>query len=141
MQAVIGYHSRHGHTRRAAEAIAAEVTRLGGGAKVAPFEQLTAADVETADVVFAGTWAQGLFFVGVRPAGLDTWLPRLPSLGGKPTVTFATYRLRPAALLPKLNAALAGKGARVTVSRAFRGVPDPTAVRLLVEEAAKGVAP
>lgn len=139
MQAVVGYHSRHGHTRRAAEAIAAEVTRRGGAAKVTPIEQLTAPDVEAADVVFAGTWAQGFFFVGVRPAGLDAWLPGVPSLGGKPTATFATYRLRPAGLLPKLNTALRGKGAKVTASTAFRGVPDATAVQRFVDEAMKGV--
>lgn len=140
MQAVVGYHSRHGHTRRAADAIAAEVVRRGGAAKVTPIEGLTATDIEPADVGFAGTWAQGLFFVGVRAAGLETWLPRLPSLRGKPTATFATYRLRPAGLLSTLNSALATKGARVTASRAFRGVPDAVEVQRFVDEAMKGVA-
>jgi hypothetical protein len=139
MRAVVAYHSRHGHTRHAAEAIAAEVTRRGGAARLATLEGLSATDIEAADVLFAGTWAQGLFFVGVRPAGLQAWLAGLPSLRGKPTATFATYRLRPAGLLPKLNEALAGKGARVTASRAFRGVPDATAVQRFVDEAMRGV--
>ena len=120
MNAVVAYHSTTGNTRRAAETIAAKLKTNGDEASIVLVEQLTTADVEAADVVFLGTWAQGLFLIGVRPAGIERWLPALPPLAGKPVGLFATYRLRPAGLLRKFADAVVSKGGRVVAAEAFR---------------------
>jgi hypothetical protein len=120
MNAVIAYNSSQGHTRRLAEAIASELVAHGVEAKSLPMQGLSQADVDRADVLFIGTWAQGMLIAGVRPAGMEHWLRGLPDLRGKPTVAFATYLFRPAGLLRELANGLESKGARVVSFRAFR---------------------
>jgi len=120
MNAVVAYHSRNGHTQRAADAIVAELAKRGAEANSIPIERLTGGAVEAADIVFLGTWAQGLFVVAVRPAGMTRWLPALPSLAGKPTAAFATYRFRPAGLLQTFGDAVRSKGGRLVASHAFQ---------------------
>lgn len=120
MNAAIAYNSSQGHTRRLAESIAATLEERGVGTKTMPMQRLSAADVESADLLFIGTWAQGLFVVRVRPAGVEHWLPGLPDLRGKPTVAFTTYRFRPAGMLRELTSGLESRGATVVAARAFR---------------------
>lgn len=135
MNAVVGYHSRRGHTRRCAEAIAAELTTRGAQALAVPVEDLTQADVDAADIIFLGTWAQGLFVIRVRPAGISGWLPQLPDLAGKRTVGFATYRFRAAGLLRTMSDGLASRGARVVAAQAFQRDRLDGAIPALVDRA------
>jgi flavodoxin len=137
MNAIVAYHSRTGNTRRAAETIAARLKTHGDDASVVPIEQLTTADVEAADVIFLGTWAQGLFVIRVRPAGIERWLPTLPALAGKPVGLFATYRLRPAGLLRKFADAVRAKGGRVVAADAFRP-GDQVGIEAFVQKVLNG---
>jgi flavodoxin len=120
MNAVIVYNSSQGHTRHVAEAMASELVGRGAEARTLPMQRLTQADVDGADVLFFGTWAHGMLTVGVRPAGMEHWLPGLPDLRGKPTVAFATYMFRPAGLVRELAGGLESKGARIIAAKAFR---------------------
>ena len=128
MQALVAYNTQTGHTRQAAEAIAAAVRGQGGEASVMYVGQVTAEDVQAADVLFIGTWAHGLFVINVHPAGAEDWVPRLPDLAGKPVGVFCTYLLTPRGLLKQLGTMLEGRGAVIKGQHKFqRGQPGKDA--------------
>jgi hypothetical protein len=120
MNVAIAHNSSRGHTRRLAELMAGELAAHGVETKVVSVQRLSAEDVEAADLVCIGTWAEGLLIAKVRPAGIEHWLPELPDLRGKPAVAFATYLFRPAGLLRELTSGLESRGARVVTAKAFR---------------------
>lgn len=119
MNVLVAYESRSGHTRRAAEAIG-EAARSGGATvTVRRVADVTAAEVGEADVLFVGTWVEGLILFGVKPAGTGRWAPALPSLDGKPVGAFCTYAFNPRGTLATLGDVLRAKGATVVGERAF----------------------
>ncbi len=163
MNVLVLYQSRSGHTRRAAEAIGEAARALKGEAVVKSVIEVGEADVARADVLFVGTWVQGLILFAVKPAGAELWVPALPPLGvkvkratggltagikmatplgGKPVGVFCTYAFHPRGSLRALGAMLTGRGATVVGERAFhRSRPGAGAEAFVrgVLEAAQGV--
>ncbi|MBZ0294305.1 MAG: flavodoxin family protein [Anaerolineae bacterium] len=119
MNVLILYQSRGGHTRDTAEAIAQAARELNHKTVIKSVIEVQKADVETADVLFVGTWVQGFILFGVKPAGAELWVPALPSLKGKEVAVFCTYAFNPRSSLHKLSAMLTTHGATVLGEHAF----------------------
>jgi flavodoxin len=119
MHVLILYQSRHGHTRQAAEAIAQVVSNHHNTVKIKSVIEVQKADLEQADVLFVGTWVQGLILFGVRPAEARLWVPALPSLKDKPVGIFCTYAFHPRDSLRMLAEMLTERGAVVVDQQAF----------------------
>jgi flavin-binding protein dodecin len=119
MNALILYNSRKGHTRAAANAIARAAQDEGCNIKMMSVIEVRKTDVDQADVVFIGTWTQGLILFSVRPAGAELWVPTLPPLDGKPTGVFTTYLFNPLGSLKALGKLVTQRGANVLAERAF----------------------
>jgi flavodoxin len=119
MNILVAYNSRGGRTRQAADAIAAAVRKPGRDVVLKPVAEVGPDDVQGADVVFVGTWVQGLIFWNVRPAGADQWLPALPPLTGKPVAVFCTSAFNPRCVLKALGSMLKARGATIKGERAF----------------------
>jgi flavodoxin len=119
MNVLVLYQSRSGHTRDTAEAIAQAARDLHNEAVVKSVIEVSKADVQNADVLFVGTWVQGLILFGVRPAGAELWVPALPPLEGKPVGIFCTYAFNPRGSLRALGAMLAARGATILGQHAF----------------------
>lgn len=137
MNVLVAYNSYEGHTRRAAEAIAAAVRALGYEAILKPVSEVRPADIQTAKALFIGTWVQGLILFGVRPSGAQQWVPALPPLEEKPTAVFCTYAFNPRSALHDLSAMLLKRGAAIQGEHAFhRSHPEEGAeqfVRSILE--------
>ncbi len=128
MKILVAYESKTGHTQQAAEAIAAAARNLGHQITVKRFPEVNAYDTQTADVLFLGTWVQGMFIFGMKPAGVSQWIPALPSIKGKSVALFCTYAFRPGGALRTLGALLEEQGAVIMGDQAFpRGNPDKNA--------------
>ncbi|MBI2710030.1 MAG: flavodoxin family protein [Actinobacteria bacterium] len=112
MNALVIYESLTGNTRRAAEAIVGELTDRGVAAVACPTTGVDYAALEAADLVIVGTWTDGIFVVGQRPAR-GARLRALPSMLGKRAVVFCTYALDAGRTLEKLVAIVEGLGAEV----------------------------
>ncbi|MCA9883508.1 MAG: flavodoxin family protein [Anaerolineae bacterium] len=119
MKCLVLYHSRGGNTRTTAEAIAQAARDQGYEAAVKSIIEVQAADINTADVLFIGTWVQGFILFGVKPADAQLWVKSLPSLANKPTGIFCTYAFNPRSALKKLASMLKEKGATIVAQQAF----------------------
>ena len=119
MNVLVIYNSRTGNTQQAAEAIAQAVRDQNHLVTVKSVSQIQKADVENAEVLFVGTWVQGLILFRVRPAGAELWVPTLPSLAGKPVGIFCTYAFHPRGSLDALGRMLEEKGATIMGQHAF----------------------
>lgn len=119
MNVLVAYESRSGHTRQAAEAIAQAARELGCNVEVKSVWKLQSQDVLTADMIFVGTWVQGLILMGVSPSGARRWVPALPSLVGKSVSIFCTYAINPRNALTRLSSLLMDRGATVVAEHAF----------------------
>lgn len=119
MKVVVLYESRTGTTRDAAELIGGAALRAGAGAvAVFPVDALAPKELAEADMVFVGTWVDGLFFFGQRPGGArKIWA--LPAIDNKRMAVFCTYAKNPGPTLRKLAGILEAKGAVVTEEQAF----------------------
>ncbi len=119
MNILVVYQSRTGHTRSAAEAIAQSARAMKHTVTIKSVIEVKKSDVETADMLFIGTWVQGFILFGVKPAGADLWVKALPSLAGKSVGIFCTYAFHPRSSLQKLADLLAARGAMIVGQRAF----------------------
>jgi flavodoxin len=120
MKVLVGYESNTGHTRQVAEAIAATINNLNEIAVLKPVAEIDAEDVRRADVIFLGTWVQGLILFGVHPAGAQQWATALPQFVGKPVGVFCTYAFNPRGTLDELCALLESHGAVIRGAQAFQ---------------------
>lgn len=120
MQILVLYHSRNGHTRQTAEAIAEAIRNVGHRVTIKSVIEVRQTDVEQADLLFIGTWVQGFILFGVKPAAADLWIPALPTLTGKSVAIFCTYAFNPRRSLSKLTNLLAARGATVIGQQAFQ---------------------
>ena len=79
MNVVVIHQSRTGNTRRAAELIGGTVAATGATVAVRPVTNLDYKELARADLVFVGTWVDGLILFGHRPgdAGKVTQIPML----------------------------------------------------------------
>lgn len=120
MNVLILYQSRGGNTQAIAQAIADFATDQHHTVKLKSVIEVTQTDVDTADMLFIGTWVQGFILFGVKPAEATLWVPALPSLQNKPVAIFCTYTFNPRNSLQKLGALLEDKGATIIGKQAFQ---------------------
>ena len=115
---VVIHQSRTGNTRRAAELIGGAVAATGATVAVRPVGNLDYAELALADLVFVGTWVDGLVLFGHRPGDAGK-LSQIPPLWDKKVVAFMTHALNPGNAADKLAALLSGNGAEVVAARSL----------------------
>ncbi len=120
MKVLVAYESRGGRTKQAAEAIADTVRAAGHETEARPLKEAGSEQVVAADLLFVGSWVQGLLFFGVGPAkAARQWVTGLPSLSGKHAAVFCTYALNPRGTLSALGSGLKAKGVSLGGEAAF----------------------
>jgi len=119
MQVVILYESLSGNTERAARLIADAFYDHQVPSRVFPVDGYDPEAIAEADLVVAGSWTDGFFLVGQRPAKKKKFT-KLPDLTGKRSVVFCTYALDPGKTLDKLTTVLSDQGAEVLGGMAIR---------------------
>jgi flavodoxin len=118
---VVTYNSRTGNTQRAAELIAGASSMAGvDNVVVFPVERANEffSELAEADLVFVGTWTDGLILFGHRPGGAAK-IRDLPKLWNKRVAAFATYAVKPGDITDKFAALLERQGATVITSAAL----------------------
>ena len=119
MKAVVLYESMTGNTRRAAELIAGSAAAAGDDVSLFSVTGFDFQQLAVADVVYVGTWVDGLVLFGQRP-GRAGRLWKLPVLDRKPVGVFCTYAINAGKALDKTAAILEAKGATIVGGRQFR---------------------
>jgi flavodoxin len=119
MQAVVIYESRTGNTARAARLVAAELEARGIAAPTYPVGAVDLNELAAADLVFVGTWVDGLIVAGHRPGGARK-LRSLPVVDGKRVATFMTYAVHAGKALDRFARVLEERGATVVASTLLR---------------------
>jgi hypothetical protein len=129
MRAVVIYESLTGNTARAARLIADELAARGTEVVVYPVTDIGLKDLAEADVVFVGTWVDGLVLFGHRP-GRAGRIRAMPVIDGKRVAAFMTYAVHAGKALDRFTRVLTERGATV-VARALlrrdhldRGIAD-----------------
>ena len=117
MRAVVIYESMTGNTARAARLIADEVAAQGVEVSVYPITDIGLKDLAEADIVFVGTWVDGLVLFGHRP-GRAGRIRSMPVIDGKRVAAFMTYAIHAGRALDRFAEVLEERGATV-VSRAL----------------------
>lgn len=119
LRVVVIYESMRGHTKAAAELIGGVASNAGAIVEVMPTTAVDLNAVAAADVVFVGSWTDGLFFFGQKPGDLFR-LKKLPRMDRKRVGVFCTYAVNPGGTVDKLADLLSEeKGARVVARQAF----------------------
>jgi hypothetical protein len=119
MKAAVIYESMTGNTRSLAGKIGDELRSRGIETSVSPITNIDLQAVSEADLVFVGSWTDGLFLVGQKP-GRSGRLKAMPTLAGKKTVAFCTFALHPGHVVSKLTQILEHRGAEVIGGMAVR---------------------
>ena len=131
MQVVILYESLTGNTQQVARGIADALFEHQVASRIYPVDGFDPAAIAEADLVVVGSWTDGLFVVGQRPAKRKKFT-KLPDLTGKRAVVFCTYALDPGRTLDKLSSVLSELGADVLGGMAIkRNALDEGAVELV----------
>ena len=118
MNVVVIHQSRTGNTRRAAELIGGTVEAAGSSAAVRATSNLDYKELAEADLIFVGTWVDGLILFGHRPGDLAK-VRRIPPLWGKRVAAFMTHAVNPGNAAEKLANLLADQGAEVLASESL----------------------
>jgi hypothetical protein len=119
MRAVVIYESLTGNTARAARLIAEEVAAHGVDVSVYPITDIGLKDLAEADVVFVGTWVDGLILFGHRP-GRAGRIKRMPVVDGKRVAAFMTYAVHAGKALDRFAKVLDERGAVVVARTLLR---------------------
>lgn len=119
MKAVVLFESMTGNTKRVAELIGGALDAAGDDVVVRNITDFDFHELAVADVVFVGTWVDGLVLFGQRP-GRASRLRKLPVLDRKPVAVFCTYAINAGRALDKTAALLEAKGAVILARRQFR---------------------
>jgi Flavodoxin domain len=114
-RAVVIYESLTGNTARAARLVADEVAEQGVDVSVYPITDIGLKDLAEADIVFIGTWVDGLVLFGHRP-GRAGRIRSMPVIDGKRVAAFMTYAIHAGKALDRFARVLEERGATV-VSR------------------------
>jgi flavorubredoxin len=129
VRAVVIYESLTGNTARAARLVAEEVAAHGVEVAVYPITDIGLKDLAEADIVFVGTWVDGLVLFGHRP-GRAGRIRAIPVVDGKPVAAFMTYAVHAGKALDRFARVLEQRGATV-IARALlrrdhveRGIAD-----------------
>src|SRR4051812_11766369 len=120
MKAVVLFESMTGNTKRAAELIGGSAAAAGDEVHVRSITDIDFAAVAAADVVYVGTWVDGLVLFGQRPGRSGRLRKLLPVLDRKPVAVFNTYAINAGKALAKTAKLLEEKGAVIVGQRQFR---------------------
>lgn len=135
MRAVVIYESLTGNTARAARLVADEVAAQGCDVAVFPITDIGLKELAEADIVFIGTWVDGLVLFGQRP-GRAGRIKNMPVIDGKRVAAFMTYAINAGKALDRFAKVLDERGATVVSRMLLRrdhleaGVEDFVAVSL-----------
>jgi hypothetical protein len=116
---VVIYESLTGNTARAARLLGEHIEAAGADVSVFPIDAIGLKDLAEADVVFIGTWVDGLVLVGHRP-GRAGKLRRLPVIDGKRAALFMTYAIHAGRALDRFRGVVEERGAVVVAGQLFR---------------------
>jgi flavodoxin I len=119
MRAVVIYESLTGNTARAARLIADELASRGVEVAVYPVTDIGLKDLAEADVVFVGTWVDGLILFGHRP-GRAGRIRAMPVIDGKRVAAFMTYAVHAGKALDRFSRVLTERGATVVARGLLR---------------------
>jgi flavorubredoxin len=119
MRAVVIYESLTGNTAKAARLIAHEVAARGVDVAVYPITDVDLKALAEADVVFVGTWVDGLVLFGHRP-GRAGRLRSLPVIDGKRVAAFMTYAVHAGKALDRFARLLEERGGEVVARTLLR---------------------
>jgi hypothetical protein len=108
-----------GNTARAAQLIGQAAQDAGAEVAVFPIDDIGLKELAEADVVFIGTWVDGLILFGHRP-GRKGKLQRMPVIDGKRAATFMTYAIHAGKALDRFAAVVEERGATVVARQLFR---------------------
>jgi len=133
MNIVVIHQSRSGNTKKAAELIGGAVTSLGNKATVRSTENLDYKELANADLIFVGTWVDGLILFGHRPGDIGK-LNLIPPLWGKNVIAFMTHAANPGKAASKFASFLEAKGAKVISSRSINKRKLELEIRPFVED-------
>jgi hypothetical protein len=117
MRAVVIYESLTGNTARAARLVADEVAAHGVEVSIYPITDIGLKDLAEADIVYIGTWVDGLVLFGHRP-GRAGRIRSMPVIDGKRVAAFMTYAVHAGKALDRFARVLEERGA-IVVDRAL----------------------
>jgi hypothetical protein len=112
MRAVVIYESLTGNTARAARLIGGAVAAEGVDVALYRITDIGLKDLAAADLVFVGTWVDGLVLFGHRP-GRAGRIRSMPVIDGKPVAAFMTYAVHAGKALERFARVLEERGATV----------------------------
>ena len=118
MKIVVLHQSRTGNTKRAAELIGGAVQSSGASVAVRPISNIDYKELADADLIFVGTWVDGLILLGHRP-GDSGKIKKVPKLWNKKVVAFMTHALNPGNAAEKMTSLLEEHGATVVAARSL----------------------
>ena len=119
MNAVVIYESLTGNTQKAAGFIIDELVSQGVTAIACSTTAVDYQALADADLVIVGSWTDGLFLFGQKPASAGR-LSQLPFLTGKKAAVFCTYAIDTGKTLEKLETIIRDRGADVIGGMAIR---------------------
>jgi flavorubredoxin len=119
MRAVVIYESMTGNTARAARLIADEVAAQGVETSLYNIADIGLKDLAEADIVFVGTWVDGLVLFGHRP-GRAGRIRAMPVVDGKRVAAFMTYAVHAGKALERFKRVLEERGATVVSATLLR---------------------
>ena len=134
MKIVVLYESRTGNTKRAAEYVAGAAAAAGAQVKLASVGEPQMNDLTDADLVFIGTWTDGIIIGGHMPGGRKN-LYNLPDLWDIPVAGFLTHAIHPGKVTKAFAKLLAYKGADVKLVRTFKAKNIPDGIAEFVADA------
>jgi flavorubredoxin len=111
-RAVVIYESLTGHTARAARLIGEAVAAEGVEVAIYPITDIGLKNLAEADIVFVGTWVDGLVLFGHRP-GRAGRIRSMPVIDGKRVAAFMTYAIHAGRALDRFAEVLEERGATV----------------------------
>ncbi len=112
MNVVIIYQSRTGKTRRAAELIGGAIKNQASSVVVRSIKNIDYEELSEADLIFVGTWVDGLILFGHRPGDLQL-IRKIPPLWGKRVAAFTTHAVFAGSAPKKLAKDLSSRGANI----------------------------
>lgn len=119
MRAVVIHESLTGNTEKAAHHMVARLAEAGVEAVACPTTAVDYQALAAADLVVIGSWTDGLFLFGQKPARAAR-LAQLPYLTGKRAAVYCTYALETGRTLEKLEEIVRGLGADVIGGMAIK---------------------
>ena len=134
MNIVVIHQSRSGNTKKAAELIGGAIASSENKVTVRSTENLNFKELADADLIFVGTWVDGLILFGHRPGDIGK-LNLIPPLWGKNVVAFMTHAVNPGKAASKFSSFLEAKGAKVISSRSINKRELDSEIRPFVKEA------